>query len=475
MTNYRRARNLPAILFAFAYLWHAGSVLAAEQGKRPNIFFYVADDFGVADASCYGGKWVQTPNIDRLATEGTKFNSVFAGSPSCNPSRSILYTGLMSARNGAHPNHGRVFDGTKSIAHYMRDAGYRVAVVNKFHVSPAESFPFEQVKAQRKQTEGGGGTIDIAVFDRWIESHLETNPEQPLCVFLCDNNTHLVWPDEHIAEFSQIEVPPCLPQHEATQQSLGRYYREVELLDERVGEAVSVLEKHKLLDDSLFVFTADQGPAWLHAKWTLYDLGLHVPFIARWPGNVPKGRNSDALISFADITPTLVELAGRKPPGNLDGVSMAACLSDPEQTHHQEIYGTHTGDGTMNNYPSRCIRTTRWKFIWNLRPDLTYTTHLTKAAGKDRKSLWDAWTQERETNQQIDEAMKAYQLRPEFELYDLQNDPLEMNNLMNSEAHSEVAIELKQKLEAWMVSQGDKRQDMTHFLSQKRNKRKSKQ
>lgn len=441
-----------------------------ESESPPNIFVYVADDFGVADSSCYGSKWVNTPNIDRLAEEGTKFTSVFAGSPTCNPSRSILYTGLMSARTGAHPNHGQVRSGTKSLAHYMRDAGYRVAVVNKFHVSPAICFPFEQVKAQRKQSEGGGGTIDMVKFDTWLADHLATQPEQPLCVFLCDNNTHLIWPDEQIDSFHEIDVPACLPRHDATRQSLGRYYREVELLDERVGEAVEVLRKHGLFDKSLFLFTADQGPAWLHAKWTLYDLGLHVPFIARWPGKVQVGKSSDALISFADVTPTLVELGGGNVPDDLDGQSMVACLFDPATGHHQEIYATHTGDGTMNNYPSRCIRTEQFKFIWNLRSDLKYTTHLTSAAGKDRKALWDAWEAVRNSNAQVDAAMRAYQFRPEFELYDLRSDPMELNNLMESEAHQELATEMRRKLESWMDSQGDQRQDMSHFLQQKKRK-----
>ena len=456
----------------FSLCWCSSSAMAAE---RPHIVCYIADDFGVADSGCYGHPFVRTPHIDRLAAEGMRFTRAFAGSPTCAPSRSIFYTGLMSARTGAHPNHWGVNPGTKSIAHYLADAGYHVAVLNKVHVKPYDSFPFEAVKAGKTQERGGGKEIDPAVLDRWLTMRLANHPDQPLCLFLCDNNTHLVWPDDSHPGSAQIEIPPYLPDSPTTRASLGRYYTEVECLDDRVGECVEVLRKHDIFDESLFVFTADQGPAWLHGKWTLYDPGIHVPLIARWPGSVKTRTVSDAIVSLVDLTPTLVQVGGGTVPAGLDGRSFVPSLKDASVSHRSEVFATHTGDGEMNNYPCRAIRTGRYKLIWNLRPDLTYTTHLTKAAGKDRRNVWDAWATERKTNPSIGVPMDAYQTRPEFELFDLKSDPNELSNLASVAEYQDVFNQLKNRLSAWMDAQNDGRNDMAYFLAQKsKSRRRSK-
>ena len=445
-----------------------------SSSKRPHIVCYVADDFGVADAGCYGQHVVNTPNIDGLAVQGTRFTRAFAGSPSCAPSRSIFYTGLMSARTGAHPNHWSVNDGTKSIAHYLAEIGYHVAVFNKVHVNPKTSFPFETVKAGIKQEGGGGKCISSAALDSWLEKRIAGHPDQPLCLFLCDNNTHLNWPDTQHPDKHKINIPAYLPNSEVTRASLARYFTEVELLDDRVGECIGVLKKHGLFDDSLFVFTADQGPAFLHGKWNLYDLGIQVPFIARWPHQVAAGAVSDAMISLVDLTPTFVEVAGGTPEPDLDGKSFSRCLKDSTLPHREHLFATHTGDGTMNNYPCRAIRTDRYKFIWNLRSDLPYSTHLTKASGTDRRNVWQAWEKERESNPGIGAAMDAYTERLEFELYDLQADPDELNNLANTLSYRQVQTDLHAQLESWMKSQGDQRHDMTHFLAEKKNRQSAK-
>lgn len=444
------------------------SIIGAVDGERPNIIVYIADDFGYGDSGAYGSKVVSTPEIDRLAEQGTMFTRVFAGSPSCNPSRSILYTGLMSSRNGAHPNHWSVKDGLKSISHYMEELGYHVAVVNKIHVSPESVFGFERVSAKMKQPEGGGISIDPQALDQWLINRAKKKDSRPLCLFLCDNNTHLVWPDKKHGKADQIVIPPYLPDSQHTRDSLARYYTEVELLDKRLGECMDVLERHHLMQESLFIFTADQGPALLHGKWNLYDLGIRVPFIARWPDMIGKGKTSDAMISFVDLLPTFVEIAGGNPDPNLDGRSALKALLNPEEKHRDFIYATHTGDGVMNNAPQRCIRTHRWKFIWNLYPDILYTTHLTKSAGLDRGSLWKKWEMERDSNPQIDQVMSHYQNRPEFELYDLNTDPLELNNLAEHFDYSDIRTQLHQKLENWMVSQGDQRMEMVEFLNLKK-------
>ena len=453
-------------LAVLCYVAIIGFVFSPKGDERPHIICYVADDFGVGDSGCYGHPFSVTPNIDALASEGMRFTRAFAGSPTCAPSRSIFYTGLMSARTGAHPNHWPVKEGTRSIGHYLRELGYHVAVFNKIHVSPPTAFPFERVKASRQQEGGGGRCLDHRVLDKWLAAKREASPDQPLCLFLCDNNTHLVWPDQQHSKRDEISVPPYLPDSATTRDSLARYYSEVELLDQRVGECVEVLKKHDLFDESLFLFTADQGPAWMRAKWTLYDSGLQVPLIARWPSQIGAGRVSTAMVSLVDLPPTFIDVAGGQPIGGLDGQSFLPSLRDARRGHRDYVFGTHTGDGTMNNYPSRAIRSLRYKLIWNLRSDLECTTHLTKATGLDRKNIWQAWMKERQGDPRIGALMDTHSRRPELELYDLESDPYELVNLASSPERLVVRNALLDRLTNWMRDQGDRRRDMTSFLEE---------
>ena len=134
---------------AAAALCLTGSFLGAEEKKQPpHLVLFLADDHGVEDAGCYGNPDVRTPHIDQLAREGLRFERAYCASPSCTPSRSALYTGLMPARNGAHPNHTPVHAGTQSLAHYLAPLGYRVVLFGKNHVSPRSAFPFEHVEGR---------------------------------------------------------------------------------------------------------------------------------------------------------------------------------------------------------------------------------------------------------------------------------------------------------------------------------------
>src|SRR5262249_22806933 len=148
--------------------------------------------------------------------------------------------------------------------------------------------------------------------------------------------------------------------------------------------------KHGFEENTLFIYTSDQGPEWPHCKWTVYDTGLKVPFIARWPGKIAAGEINTALLSFVDVTPTFVALAGGKPIADLDGRSFADMLLGKAPAVHETIFASHTGDKDFNIFPQRCARDRRYKFVLNLHPDRLWTTHFTKVSGipNSHKDVW---------------------------------------------------------------------------------------
>ena len=308
-----------------------GNWTAAVAESRPNVIIYLGDDHGIDFLGCYGNPAVKTPNLDTLATEGCRFDGVFAASPTCSPSRAVLWTGLHSARTGTMGHHTDCKPDLTTLPHHLKKLGYRVVAANKTDVRPESVFPWEVLKAtlpknpdhpRKYRAEG----LDTAAVDRFLEDHTRTRPDMPLCLILGDNNPHVTWEPNRDFDPAKLPLPPFLVDTPKTRAALANYFQDIATLDQRVGEVMNSLAKHGLAEHSLFIYTADQGPEWPHCKWTCYDTGLHVPFIARWPGKIEPGSTSEALISFIDITPTLVDLAGGPALPQLDGRSFKQAL-----------------------------------------------------------------------------------------------------------------------------------------------------
>src|SRR5262249_18521795 len=155
------------------------------------------------------------------------------------------------------------------------------------------------------------------------------------------------------------------------------------------------------------------------------------PFVARWPGRVAAGAVCEALISFVDVTPTFIDVAGGQPRGDLDGRSFKDALLGKAATFHDRVYASHTGDGGMNAFPPRCARDRRYKYILNLRPENTWTTHFTKVGGipDSHKDIWDSWVEKARTDPATAKLLGVMEHHPAEELYDTHNDPYELNNL----------------------------------------------
>ena len=221
-----------------------GLPAATGGARRPNIVMVLSDDHTKTDTGCYGSKAVKTPNIDRLATEGMRFRSAFAATAMCVPSRATLYTGLYPMRHGAWPNHSRVHDKMRSLPHYLKPLGYRVAVAGKTHFRPRECFPFEILCSPAEVTTKD---LRLAAVDRFLAGLKGA----PCCLFVCTSDPHVPWPEQSEYDPKNVALPPYLVDTPATRKWMARYYSEVSRGVRQRGAGGPRREKHRRADKTL--------------------------------------------------------------------------------------------------------------------------------------------------------------------------------------------------------------------------------
>ena len=418
--------------------------------SQPNILFIIADDLTHRDIGCYGSKNVKTPNIDALAQAGMRFTRFFQAAPMCSPTRHNIYTGLYPVKTGAYPNHTFAKEGTKSIAHYLDKENYRVALTGKTHIAPKASFPFDYLTQTRSPD------LDA------LEEFMLRDDEEAFCAFVCYRQPHTPWTlgDPSIYNPDSIHLPPYMVDTPETRKRLTEYYAEINYLDDKVGKIMDLLDKHQLAENTLVIFTSEQGNAFPFAKWTCYDSGLQTAFIARWPHKITPGSLSHAMAEYVDITPTFIDIAGGKSLDYLDGKSFLPVLLGNTDTHKQYVYGIQTTRGINNgseHYGIRSVRSEKFKYILNLTPEAKFQNNLTEQSAS-WTSFWPTWVEKAKTDTKANELVYRFQHRPREELYDIIADPYELNNLVDNEAYQEVLSEHKKHLLAWMKEQGDKGQ-----------------
>lgn len=435
-------------ILASLFVWAQVSTPSfAASRKKPNILILLADDLAWNDVGCYGNKEIRTPNIDAFTKEGMKFNLAFTATAMCSPTRQQLYTGLFPVRNGAYPNHSRVKPGTKSIVHHMRDMDYRVALVGKGHIGPQQSFPFDRPKDALKYF---------------------SDKSSPFCMIFASHHPHPKWPKIDGYDPAKITVPSFMVDNPETRQALCRYYTAVTKFDTEVGEYLAMLKRAGVADNTIVIVTSEQGPDFPFGKWTCYDYGLRTSFMVRWPGVVKPGSETDAMIQYVDVVPTLIEAAGRNPdkfetgrkgaPGTFgerfDGRSFLSVLRGKATEHNELVYGIHTTKGIIAGqpYPVRSVRDRRYKLILNLAPDTTFQNIVTE---KNYEGYWDSWVRDAPTDKRAAALTKRYQHRPAVEFFDVVNDPFEEKNLANQAEQKDRIQQMRKSLHAWMAQQGD--------------------
>jgi N-sulfoglucosamine sulfohydrolase len=457
------ARFLAATWLAFTV---AGLPFASAAEK--NVVVVVADDLGL-QLGCYGDQVAKTPHLDALAADATLFTHAFCTTASCSPSRSVLLSGMHNHANGmyglAHgEHHFSSFDRLQTLTARLSKAGYRTASIGKTHVTPATVYPFDK-------TIPGNSRNGVQMANNCRE-FLAAADERPFFLWFGATDPHRargIGPapykpnlfgneDPHPGITEQtfrpqdVIVPSFLPDTPTVRAELAEYYQSSARFDQGVGHLIQILKDAGRWDDTLLMVLSDNGMAFPGGKTTLYEPGMRLPCLIRNPYLAKRGVRNSAMISWVDIAPTILEFAGatdRRP--KLHGRSFLGVLEQPEPGGWDEVYGSHTFHEVTMYYPMRVVRTRKYKLIWNIAHPLPFASASDLFTG----ATWQEAISKGLDSQYGQRTVKQYLQRPQFELYDLVNDPGETQNLAADANHAETLAQLKAKLKAFQERTGD--------------------
>ncbi|MES3016357.1 MAG: sulfatase [Bacteroidota bacterium] len=438
--------------------------LQSFSQSKPNLVIFITDDQNQEDVGVYGNADVHTPYVDQLAKEGMRFTKAYAASSMCSPSRSVMFTGLYPYRNGSQMNHFTTRPGISNLPAFLKEAGYRVVISGKTDVFPLAAFPFEHIGKEFGKYEPVVNRTDRRQESvKMIESHFKNNPEQPLCIIIAPWLPHVPWVKNRDYDPNKLRLPDYLADTKETRAAVASYYQSITTADSLLGEIMTTVDRAGKKDNTAFFYFSDQGAQFPGAKWTVYDKGLRVPFVVRWPGKVAKGSTSDALISLVDLTPTLVDMAGLKPREGLDGKSFKEVLTGVKTVHHDYIFAeTSVEPHYWYNYvPSRSIITADGlHYIKNYHAGRRFITHIDKV--ERNMFYFDSWVQSSATVDKTKFLLDRYSYREPEELYDLNRDKNEFVNLINSTVPGTGLARVKGLLQAELNRQGEDEASIIH-------------
>tara|TARA_R110002033_G_C3894449_1_gene239159 strand:- start:5173 stop:6651 length:1479 start_codon:yes stop_codon:yes gene_type:complete len=448
-----------------------------QEKKSLNVVLILTDDQGY-HLSALGTKGISTPNVDQLAKKGMLFTNSFAVVPSCSPSRSSIMTGMYPHTNGHWRNtitpkldepdseFGRdsktvdkvgIHEYIKTLPELLQEHGYFTAITQKFHMSPPWKFPYNNRNPVQNNPEN---------FKTVISNFIEDAGDKPFFFQANIAPPHRNF-DHHMDEFAEflpnpddIEVPEYLADTPEMRQDLVKYYGSVQLADACAGSIINVLKEKGLLENTLIIYTSDQGEPYHRAKASPYYAGLHVPFIASGP-KVVKGKISYALISHIDIMPTILDYLHIPIPETVQGQSLKPLFTGSKEkiTNRNYVFGEHNSHGPnrKEHYPSRMIFDGRYYYIQNLMHEKEYElpADLKEEKGWGNKS-YQATLDAKDTHPTEYNLLKQLESgRPFEELYDMKNDPGQLYNLAGKEHLIEKQNELKKALENWREQTND--------------------
>jgi arylsulfatase A-like enzyme len=404
---------------------------------QPNILQIICHDLG-RHLGCYGVASVHTPTLDRLAGEGVRCAGGFCTSPGCSPSRATLATGRYPHANGvmglAHAHFGwQLAPGERHIARLLGDAGYHTALFGLQHVTyQIETLGFHEIHGERP---ADGVTTNLERF-------FAARPTgKPLYVEVNFFEPHRPYDFGGVAPDTEhgVHVPAYLPENDATRGELAGLQGAIRKVDGCVSRILTALAAAGIADETFLLFTTDHGIAFPRAKTTLYDAGIEVALLARWPaGGIAAGRVCDALISNVDIVPTLLEAAGVAVPESVQGRSVLSTLREAASGERRAaIFAEKTYHEAYD--PQRCVRTDRYKLIHHFEVCSRAYVPSDIGAGPTFPTMIRELAAERSM----------------LELYDMQADPAEQNNLAADPAYAATLADLGRQLRTWMEATED--------------------
>ena len=433
-----------ALLLAVALLFGCAQDPRTEQ--PPNIVWLIADDVS-PDLGSYG-KPVHTPNIDRLAVEGMRFDRMFAQFASCSPSRASFFSGRYPGSMDAGDMKIPLDDGIELLPSMLRQANYYSFNAGKFHIggyesrTPRPGMLLHYPENARPQFDA---VSSVGVVEEW-EEMLESRPaDRPFLMAIGYHEAHRNWDANALAKFpydpAEVEVPPFLADIPAVREDLAAYYSEISYMDAKIGSVLDKLDELVLTEKTVVMFFSDHGLPFQRSKTQVYDSGTLVPFLIRWPGTIEPGGVHGGLRELVDLVPTMCEIAGAKPSDGVQGLSFYNALLDPAAAGKKHVYAERNMRDTDDHV--RSVRSERYKYIENAYPDepMASAYDLIKSpANHAMRTLYEAG------KLAAHQSHAFVSRRAAVEVYDLEGDSYELANLAGQPAVAEIQASLHKQL-----------------------------
>ncbi|QDT05381.1 Arylsulfatase [Rubripirellula lacrimiformis] len=406
----------------------SGVAFAQTDAKRPNVLWITIEDWS-PDLSCYGTKGIETPHVDKLASEGIRFERAFTTSPVCSTSRSAMMTGFHQNYIGAHQH--RTDDkkplpyGIRPIPHLFADAGYFTCLMS--WKTDCNFLP------DSKEELFMGGDWN------------QRDPDQPFFARITFGGTHRAWNRDPVRPIDgdDVELPPYYPDTPFIRRDWANGLEQMQLVDREVGELLKRLDDEGLSENTIVFFIGDHGRCHIRGKQFLYDEGTRIPMILRWPGKVqPKQVNHDLVMSI-DICATILDAAGIQPPVPLHGKNL---FSDDVGQRKYVFAARDKMDDTHD--AMRSIRSQEYKLIQNLMPERAYCQFsFYKEASYPPLAELNVLNLEGKLTPAQAAFMSA--TKPEIEMFDLRTDPHEIHNVADDPKYADAKAELIAELDRW--------------------------
>ncbi len=443
--------------------------VTATQGakKRPNILFLISDDHSVPFLGCYDNEDIKTPNLDRFASEGMVFDRAYVTAPQSAPSRSSFFTGRSPVSTTMSMFSLPLPADVVSYPDILKENGYYIAVTGRSHHQDGLCRnPEIKADIAKHDLQSFGKRFDYhrmggKPLPEFIEALDKWDGKKPFYAQVSFYDPHRPWDKNAIPEThdpSKIKLPLNHPDNTLVREDFARHYDEIARMDTEFGTMMEELDRRGMTDNTIVVFVGDNGSAVLRGKGTLYEYGINVPLIVRWPGHIPAGNFSSELVSGEDFAPTLLELVGCEPDEEMTGVSFAHTLLGKEGVNRQWIVaerGAHAEDLPVTTKDFDLIRAIvgdRYKLIYNPVRNLPYWP-----VDFSYEPFWLDLVEQNRTEKLAQQWQDLYfsGSRPMFELYDLQEDPAELVNLIGNPEYVAIEKELRNTLAEKMLLERD--------------------
>lgn len=461
------------LFLSVARNWAAEPVPAG----RPNILLILSDDHSYPHLGCYGNSNIQrfniTPHFDHFADQAMRFDRAYTTAPQCAPSRTSLFSGRSAVGLGVTRFSQPARSDVRFFTDYLRENGYWTGMDGRNqHLQGRVSEPkyLEEVLQEQGMRPlddrfdhfvASASTGNVGTIAKRMHEIFDKVPEgKPFFLYFGFNQTHRGFGDSYEGiDPSQLELADDWPDLPEVRLDYARFFNQLRKLDEGFGAIMQVLQQRNLDQNTMVVFMGDNGEAILRGKGTLHQRGIHVPLVIRWPGVTEAGSACAALISGEDLGPTLLEAAGLPVPKDMTGLSFLQALNGTDFQGRKYVFaerGWHWGPITNTDGLDFCrsITSDRYHFIYNALPNQTYWP-----VDQVRNNAY-AWSaiQKAESEKTLEPLFRRLYFqkpRPVFELYDLQEDPFELENLASNADYQPIEQEMRQELDKWMVREQD--------------------